>query len=152
MIIQLHFVQLFLYHFSLYIVGDALIKKIWENQGVFHSAGRPLPWDFQPDFTVFTWPSELGRKIKLGKTAKYEMTMMTTVTRKNWSDDLGVADTYLRLQTFRPTIIPIRPTNPNHDDNDDDDDCYDYYDDNDNDEDNDSDSDHNTHPFKQHQA
>ena len=80
------------------------------------------------------------------------MTMMTTVTRKNWSDDLGVADTYLRLQTFRPTIIPIRPTNPNHGDNDDDDDCYDYYDDNDNDEDNDSDSNHNTHPFKQHQA
>ena len=35
---------------------------------------------------------------------------------------LGVADDpYLRLQTFRPTIIPIRPTNTNHDADDDDD-------------------------------
>ena len=71
------------------------------------------------------------------------MMTMSMVTRKNWSDDLGLAihpsSPYLRLQTFRPTVIPIRRTNTNHDEGHNDDDDED-------DDDNDS-----SHPHKQHQ-
>ena len=51
------------------------------------------------------------------------MMTMSMVTRKNWSDDLGLAShpssPYLRLQTFRPPISAIRSANTDPDDDDD---------------------------------